>query len=251
VISDLVSSVFVNIALLTWFVLALVIWRIARGNYRRRRIGIVMLVIVWLVQTRPFAERIIAPLENVYATPSLESLQQRNVFDVVVLTGGGYPVEGKMLTSGLPHASMFRFVAGLEICRQIGPRCRITFSGTSGALEQLPTAQVMENLARELASDLTVQSESNSNSTREHPANVQKLIGQNSFVLVTSAYHMPRAMFSFRRAGLNPIPYPVDHYALGNYEWLDLIPSIGNLETIQLALHEYFGFVWYSISVSR
>ena len=108
----------------------------------------------------------------------------------------------------------------------------------------------MEHFAGALTPGINVQSEFQSNSTAEHPINVKRLVGQAPFILVTSAYHMPRAMLVFQRAGLNAIPYPVDRYVFGNYKLIDVLPVTGNLQAIPLALHEYAGLLWYSISVS-
>jgi uncharacterized SAM-binding protein YcdF (DUF218 family) len=210
-------------------------------------LGLGALMVMWLVQTRPFAEWVIAPLENAYVTPSFSSLAQPEVFDVVVLTGGGFPTNGDLLSSSFPHASMYRMMAGLELCRHIGSRCRMTFSGSSGALEMLPIGLVMEKFTRELMPDVSAQSEAQSNSTAEHPGNVRKLIGQNQFFLVTSAYHMPRSMLVFERAGLHPIPYPVDRYVYGDYSWRAWLPSADNLVTMQIAFHEYIGLIQYTL----
>jgi uncharacterized SAM-binding protein YcdF (DUF218 family) len=247
VIVDILSSLFVNISLWLWLALAIILWRATRTDRQWRRIGIVALVFLWLLQTRPFAELIIAPLENAYATPSVESLEARHVTEIVVLSGGGFPGNDELLVSRFPHASLYRTSAALELCQRLGAACRLTFSGSSGATDTLPTAQVMEQFAHVLLPDRKIQSEFASNSTVEHPANLKQLLGTNSFVLVTSAYHMPRTMMVFTRAGLQPIPFPVDRYVMGNYKWNDLLPNAGNLETIQIALHEYIGWVWYAL----
>ncbi len=247
-IVDILSSLFVNISLWLWLGLAIILWRATRTDRRWRRIGIVALVFLWIIQTRPFAELIIAPLENAYATPSVESLQARHVTDIVVLSGGGFPGNDELLVSRFPHASLYRTSAALELCQRLEATCRLTFSGSSGATDPLPVAQVMEQFARTLLPNRTIQSEFASNSTAEHPANLKKLLGTNSFALVTSAYHMPRTMMVFTRAGLQPIAYPVDRYVMGNYKWNDLLPNAGNIETIQIAIHEYVGLLWYSIA---
>ncbi|MBB4632518.1 YdcF family protein [Sphingosinicella soli] len=64
-------------------------------------------------------------------------------------------------------------------------------------------------------------------------------------LLVTSGFHMPRAMACMRAAGVDAIPYPVDRQAS------DRSLSIAfneNVEQADLALHEYAGFVWYRLT---
>ena len=64
-----------------------------------------------------------------------------------------------------------------------------------------------------------------------------------TYALVTSAFHMPRAVGCFRAAGFSVIADPVDYHWLG-----DLGPGFdvtGGLEALDLAAHEYFGLVSY------
>lgn len=246
---EIVSALIGDSLLWLWIVLALFVWQATLGNQTWRRIGLVLLAVFWILSTRVAADAVIGPLESQYGQPSLEAMRQQGVHDVVVLTGGGYPVDGELLTSGLPHASGFRFMSGLEICSQLGGACRMIFSGSAGrGNEDLATAQVMDDLSRRLLPSVPTVSESRSGSTAEHPINLKPILGQEQFILVTSAYHMPRAMGVFLKAGLHPVPYPVDYYGGGGYDWADLLPAAGNLATIEIALHEYVGLVWYRLS---
>ena len=65
------------------------------------------------------------------------------------------------------------------------------------------------------------------------------------WVLVTSAFHMPRAMGCFRTAGFSPLADPVD------YRWLGSVAPrfdvVGGLGDFDLAVHEYFGLVSYRL----
>jgi uncharacterized SAM-binding protein YcdF (DUF218 family) len=65
------------------------------------------------------------------------------------------------------------------------------------------------------------------------------------FALVTSAFHMPRAMGCFRAAGISVLADPVD------YRWLGQaslgFDVVGGLEALDLAAHEYFGLVSYRL----
>ena len=47
-----------------------------------------------------------------------------------------------------------------------------------------------------------------SRDTKDHPLYVQHLVKKDPFILVTSAFHMPRAMKLFAKQGLAPIPAP-------------------------------------------
>jgi uncharacterized SAM-binding protein YcdF (DUF218 family) len=90
--------------------------------------------------------------------------------------------------------------------------------------------------------------ESQSRDTIDEVRALHATLGQERFVLVTSATHLPRAMAMFEKAGMNPIPAPTDY--LNADESADvgrlfaLIPRAGAAGTIERALHEYLGLFW-------
>jgi uncharacterized SAM-binding protein YcdF (DUF218 family) len=246
---SIVTNLVPNIMI--WFLLigVMFLWWATRGNGRARRLGVVLLVAFWLLGTRPVTDVILRPLESRYTTPDIVSLQKESVRQVVVLTGGGYRVNGEMLSSAFPHASAYRFIGGLELCSRLGPDCRLIFSGSAGRQRRdLATATTMKELALNLMPGCKVLSEAQSGSTAEHPAIVQPLVGNEPFVLVTSAIHMPRSMRTFHKAGLRPIPYPVDFLSSGGpYGWSDWVPSAESLWKIGVAFREYLALVFYSV----
>lgn len=67
------------------------------------------------------------------------------------------------------------------------------------------------------------------------------------WIIVTSAFHMPRAMGVFEKAGFHPIAYPVSFHTLGL--WPDdlrlTFEPARNLRVFELALHEWIGLAAY------
>jgi uncharacterized SAM-binding protein YcdF (DUF218 family) len=245
---SLMTSVVSNLFLWVWPLAAVFIWWATRSNRKARRRGLVLLILFWFLGTRPIADAVLWPLESRYEVPDVVSLQKQRVKQVVVLTGGGYPIQGEMLSIGFPHASMYRFLGGLELCSRLGEDCLIIFSGSAGRQRgDLTVALTMQDLSRLIAPGRQVLAEARSESTAEHPANVKPLLRREPFVLVTSAYHMPRSMRSFKRAGLNPIPYPVDFLSSGGYRWVDVLPSFEDFWKMNVALREYQALVLYTL----
>jgi uncharacterized SAM-binding protein YcdF (DUF218 family) len=245
---SLITSIVSNLFIWLWLSAAVFIWWATRSNRKARRRGLVLLILFWFLGTRPIADAVLWPLESRYEVPDVVSLQKQRVKQVVVLTGGGYPIQGEMLSIGFPHASMYRFLGGLELCSRLGEDCLIIFSGSAGRQRgYLTVALTMQDLCRLIAPGRQVLAEARSESTAEHPANVKPLLRREPFVLVTSAYHMPRSMRSFKRAGLNPIPYPVDFLSSGGYRWVDVLPSFEDFWKMNVALREYQALVLYTL----
>ncbi|MBT6428809.1 MAG: YdcF family protein, partial [Rhodospirillaceae bacterium] len=67
------------------------------------------------------------------------------------------------------------------------------------------------------------------------------------WVLVTSASHMPRAMGVFRKAGWQPVAYPVDFHTLKDYAWGPGFNLVGGLSGLSHGLYEWLGLVSYRL----
>ncbi len=94
-------------------------------------------------------------------------------------------------------------------------------------------------------------SERRSRTTWENAREVKKILGERKMgrvALVTSAWHMPRAMLSFRRAGVEAVPVPAGALSLGRVARASaFLPSFESLADSFLALREYIGIVAYAV----
>ena len=67
----------------------------------------------------------------------------------------------------------------------------------------------------------------------------------DTWILVTSAFHMPRAIGAFRHTGWNVVPYPVD-YRRGARSEDTSGRNLGHgLQTLNVALREWLGLALY------
>lgn len=73
--------------------------------------------------------------------------------------------------------------------------------------------------------------------------------GTPRVLLVTSAFHMPRARRLFERAGMSVIPFPVDFKvsAGGGVSVLDFLPTAGALAQTEMAMREGYGRLFYFV----
>jgi uncharacterized SAM-binding protein YcdF (DUF218 family) len=91
--------------------------------------------------------------------------------------------------------------------------------------------------------------ESSSRTTDENARFTRKLVSPKPgerWLLVTSAYHMPRSVGVFRKAGFDVEPYPVDWRTRG---WIDTSMPFdrlsGGLACADTAVHEWVGLLAY------
>ena len=145
-----------------------------------------------------------------------------------------------------------RMTAPVGLLRQ-HPKLQLVFSGGEGRL--LTTGVTEAALARafylEQGVDMSrVQLEGGSRTTRENARQVAKLLGarcQEPWLLVTSAWHMPRAMSEFEAVGCNVTPYPVDFRTGDSTSWTEysLAQSLLRWQTV---LHEWLGLAMYGLT---
>lgn len=82
--------------------------------------------------------------------------------------------------------------------------------------------------------------------TIEEAKAIKKIVKNEKFYLVTSAYHMSRAMMIFEKFALNPIPAPTNYLIKDSDKWLSL-PDYWGLYKFSKAYHEYLGIVWFKL----
>jgi uncharacterized SAM-binding protein YcdF (DUF218 family) len=91
--------------------------------------------------------------------------------------------------------------------------------------------------------------EGKSRDTFESAVETRKLLlekGYKRYLLVTSAFHMPRSMLVFAARAPEPVPAPGD-FSLGAREFtpLDFFPSESDARQFFITLHEYLGLANY------
>jgi uncharacterized SAM-binding protein YcdF (DUF218 family) len=92
--------------------------------------------------------------------------------------------------------------------------------------------------------------EDRSRSTFENALYTKKLLQADNLtnvVLITNAWHMRRALWSFERVGLHAIPWPAPLTYDESDRIDDYLPRMGALEASYHALHEAIGLAYYRL----
>lgn len=205
-----------------------------------------ILLLAGLAMT-PIGLFMIAPLEDRFPQPPADMPPP----DEIIVLGGA--VRG--MESAARDQTVFgegeRVVQAAILARRY-PKARVIFTGGSGSMFAVLSTEAEEaqKLLVELGVDPSrITLEAASRNTDENARFTAALVHprpDQRWLLVTSAYHMPRSMGLFEKAGFGVTAFPVAFRALGEGrgpQW-ETDPA-RNLETSELAAHEWIGLVAY------
>ena len=74
--------------------------------------------------------------------------------------------------------------------------------------------------------------------------------GYKNPILVTSASHLKRSLLSFKKIGIDIVPYPANFRSkrIKNYQLYSYLPRSSSLMTTSIALHEYLGIFFFNLA---
>ena len=216
-------------------------------NKIKRAQFMLSLSIVWffLFSYSPFVDLLLKPLESTYAT-----LHQapKDVKYIYVLGGGHATDESQPITSQVKESSVVRLNEGIRLYRQLQGNAKLIVSGHSGSYDPNSHAVMQEQLAMALGvpkSHIILRPEPRD--TQEEAIAAKELVGDEPFILVTSASHMARSMKFFAHEGLTPLPAPTNHLASLQHPNYTRFFSSHALVKSRILFHEYLGLIWQKV----
>jgi uncharacterized SAM-binding protein YcdF (DUF218 family) len=242
-----IQPLFWVLVLLTAAVLA---WAWRRPYIGQRCSAVALLVLVVACWTSG-SEVLVRTLESRYPQPAAVDMNRH--VGIVVLGGAlsSPQLWEEHRQVGLnEHAE--RMTEAIALMRR-HPHLRLLFTGgiATVAATGTPEAERARRFFEAMGVDpARVVYESASRNTYENAVHSAALPGvdkQQPWLLLTSAYHLPRAMAVFEHAGWNVTPWPVDYRTTAHDSWFDFSMYQGpNLWT--LALHEWLGMAAYRMA---
>lgn len=219
--------------------------------WRRLGAGLVALAIVALavVSLSPLGLLMMASLENRFPRPELPE----TIAGIVVL-GGAFDTRIARTRGGAEfNEAADRATEALLLARRY-PQAKVIFSGGDASIfaEDVPETESAEAffVGAGLPRDRLIL-DSRARDTFENAVYSKQLADPKpgeTWLLVTSAFHMPRAVGCFRKAGFDIQPYPVDYRTPGGATvWQPSSASIRNVEKVHFAIREYLGLLAYRL----
>lgn len=222
------------------------------ATLRRRRLGLVSagisVAILFVSLYTTLGSVLIEQLEDRFPRPAADP----TALTCMIVLGGGFATEVTTGRGGYDlNAAGDRFVEALRLANKY-PQSRIVISGGDGTIagNLEGDALIAERMFLSFGIDKKrLFEDRTSRTTYENAVNTKPILADNGLgdcLLITSGFHMPRAMGIFRKLDIPVTPWPVD-YRSGGHETLglDLTQPSLNTELLGIALREWIGLVGY------
>jgi uncharacterized SAM-binding protein YcdF (DUF218 family) len=218
-----------------------------RYNSQGRALISFTVLFITMVSIFPFSSWVLRPLEERFPIPKQLPVK---VDGIIVLAGA----ENISVTAARGQPSIYdggERLTSFVWLANIYPDAALVYSGGSGALAQQKHKPA--DTARKMFDQIglnpeRVRFESDSKNTAENALKSYDLIqprpGQH-WILVTSAFHMPRSVGLFRKAGWSVIPYPVDFYTTKSFNLTFDLREIGKFS---IGMREWLGLIVYRVT---
>jgi len=232
-----------------WIILiAMCVWQLIKKEYRWALINGCLVSFMFLFGSTPLSSWLIGTLEKPYLNTFLDDNATADA--VVVL--GGYTSGGDEELTGIDASDSFdRILTGIELIRE-GRADRLYVGGGmtgTGENKKSEHSVIGPWIKRWNLTDVPVGTLGNSGNTYGESQAVKKLMVENGWgkiILVTSAWHMPRAEAVFVSSGVYVFPVACDFKSIPG-DPMKFFPQSGQLLNMGIFLKEKFGWVYYRL----
>lgn len=197
----------------------------------------------------PLNTVILRPLENRFPQPPADLPPPDGI---IVLGGAVETARSQARGQVFLNADAARMTTGVELARRY-PHARLVYTGGSGSFLREEPAEAIA--ARELWLALGVPAgqmsfEAKSRNTWENAMFTRDLVKPKpgeTWLLVTSAWHMPRSVGVFRRVGFPVVPYPVAYRTFGDERDFEMLydSMVDRVAKFDLGVREWIGLTAY------
>ena len=214
-----------------------------RHQSRGRKGLLAVTLVLYALSLEPVGDALLWPLERQCSQPTAQEVQR----DVIVLLGGGARagVPDFDGTGQVGEAAANRFLTALRLQKAL--HLPIILSGGALLDGDANEAEIEKRLllSLDVPSDM-IYIDAKSRNTVENAAFTKALCQKNNWnhpIVVTSAFHMPRAVRFFAREEMDFTPYPCDYRASDSFHLsaYSIVPQAYILYHSCLAIKEYAG----------
>lgn len=203
----------------------------------------------------PIGKNLLVFLETRHDIPSNQNIS--NMEGIIILGGCIHPKMSDHYKYPVIIDSCERITQGLTLLNTY-PNKKLIFTGGSGQVssQNFKEADIAKMLFSNLNINMeTIYFENQSKNTFENALLTKELLNKNQqlnkdgkWLLITSAFHMPRASRLFCAQDIDILSYPTDHRTYGRYNFTPNLDVLGNFTALHTASKEIIGFIVYWIT---
>ena len=216
--------------------------------FNLRKFSLIGVIVLILSSLPIISNKFIAYLEKDYQP--IEIADVENVDAIVVLSGMIRVIGDEENLKYEFTDSVDRFFAGLDLFNNNKSPILILTRGKMPWSIGIAEGEYLKELAIKygVSEENIILTDEVQNTDQEAKAIKEILTEDAKIILVTSAFHMPRAEKVFKAANINLIPYPVDFQnSKSKTTMMDFIPSAGSLFDTSHFVREMIGRLYYNL----
>jgi uncharacterized SAM-binding protein YcdF (DUF218 family) len=232
---------------IVWIVI-LLIFSLWTKNPKWKKISLIIGIVMLVFFTNTF---IVDECMRIWEMPITKDETLKEKYDIGIVLGGGMvtnDIRNKRLIFRYNTDRIFQTIA----LYKTGRISKILISSGEGSLISKDNESLLlkEYLNKLNIPDSAIIIESKSNNTHQNAKYCYQLLKNNkksSILLITSAYHMRRALACFKKEGLIVTPYTVDKYVGKRRYYINhlLIPNANCFIMWNILIHEISGYIIY------
>jgi uncharacterized SAM-binding protein YcdF (DUF218 family) len=220
--------------LLSLFLIGLIMLQTNRTRSMAKKVLTFSFLIFVLLSYGALSSWPLQKLESIYPPIDIKGIKPHNIKWVVVLAGGTEETYVRLTES----IRIYRSLPGTKLIMSGGKLFTASPESSSSKMARIATGLGVN--------PMDIVQESFSKDTKDEARIIKSMIHETPFVLVTSAYHMPRSMALFKTQGMHPIPAPTGRHILPDERYLRpdwFFPNANNIMTAEIVLHEVLGII--------
>ncbi len=235
------------LAPVVWIIVFIIIGLIIKRT-RTKRLFFSFSLILFLIFSNQFLLNHFAKMWDVKPT----TLPSDAKYSAAIILGGYSSEDANQ--DGYFNVAADRFIEAIKLKTE-GKVTHLLISGGSGKLYPTDFREsdwVLTQLRDFKIPDSSILVENRSRNSYENALFSKNILDRvrlkPPYILVTSAYHMRRALYIYKKKGVDVIPYPCNYIAgRSKTSFTDFIPSAGTLSDWEIYIKEMVGYAMYAV----
>lgn len=203
--------------------------------------GFLLIIVFYFIGNGVIPHILLSMLQSHQYFPEHHIWKTNNVLIVLGAGSTRRPNSTTVMPTFMAYSRVYKGATEYRLCTLTKAKCKVIVSGTDVNHAGMSEAGIYNNELTALGvkkKNIVLEEKSrNTFENARYTSNLLKQMPTDEIVLITSGFHIKRALLYFSYFGIKPIPIASDYLA-AKISWL---PNSSNFVLMDLALHEYMG----------